>query len=381
MFSYTYGNTTASRFPGGFLFQLLIFVAVLNLRLFILLLLFSVNLSAQTLGGNAVFNFLKLPNSPQLTALGGVNVSQISNDAGLSFNNPALLKPSMHTQMNAVFNDVYAGTTAYHLSLAYHNQPLNTSFQWGIHYFNYGNIPQTDAAGNILGEFRPHDFVMQVSASKSYLEKWNGGLTLKFISSNYGQYRSNGIAADAGLLYYDSAKLFSASLLAKNMGFQLRRYQGTDAADLPFDLQLGLTKKLENAPFSFSLTAHSLHRFDILYNDTSFNNENGFENSSTSKFSFDKLFRHFVLATTVHIGDKVEVQAGYNHLRRKELNIGNLGNGLNGFSVGLGVLLNKLSIRYARSHYQNNTGYNQFGLNMQLNQYFGLGKFGEKIGW
>ena len=25
--------------------------------------------------------------------------------------------------------------------------------------------------------------------------------------------------------------------------------------------------------------------------------------------------------------------------------------------------------------------YNQFGLNMTLNQYFGLGKFGERIGW
>ncbi len=365
----------------AFLFSIAYFRNVLFIRLLIPLLLLCANLQAQTLGGNAVFNFLKLPNTPQLTGLGGINVSQISPDAGLAFNNPALLKPSMHTQMNAVFNDMYAGITAYHLSMAYHNKPLNANFLWGLHYFNYGNTVQTDAAGNILGEFRPNDFVMQVSVSKSYLEKWNAGFTLKFISSNYGQYRSNGIAADAGLLYYDSAKLFSASLLAKNMGFQLRKYQGSEAGDMPFDLQLGITKKLEDAPFSFSVTAHSLHRFDILYNDSAFNNENGFGNSSNAKFSFDKLFRHFVFATTVYIGDRVEVQAGYNHLRRKELNVGNLGNGLNGFSLGAAVLLNKITVRYARSHYQNNTGYNQFGLNMRLNEYFGLGKFGEKIGW
>ncbi len=340
-----------------------------------------VNMWAQTLGGNTVFNFLKLPNTPQLTALGGINVSQPSNDVGLAFNNPALLKASMHSQLNAVFNDFYAGVTAYHLSLGYHHAKLNTNFLWGLHYFNYGSTEQTDAGGNVLGQFRPTDWVMQISASRSYLEKWNYGATLKFISSNYGQYRANGVAMDVGIMYNDTAKLFSASLVAKNMGFQLREYSGTEAGDLPFDLQVGFTKRLEKAPLSFSVTAHHLHQFDILYNDTSFNNENGFDNSPAAKFSFDKLFRHFVFATTIYIGDKVEVQAGYNHLRRKELNIGGLKNGFNGFSLGVGVMLNKLSIRYARSHYQNNTGYNQFGLTMKLNEYFGLGRFGQRIGW
>jgi hypothetical protein len=46
---------------------------------------------AQTLGGSSVFNFLKLPHTPQLTALGGINVSHPSNDIGLAFNNPALV--------------------------------------------------------------------------------------------------------------------------------------------------------------------------------------------------------------------------------------------------------------------------------------------------
>lgn len=287
----------------------------------------------------------------------------------------------MHTQMNAVFNNYYAGITAYHLSLGYQNKKLNTNFLWGLHYFNYGNTQETDASGNLLGQFRPTDWVMQVAASRSYLEKWNYGATLKFISSNYGQYRSNGVAVDVGLLYSDSSKLFYASFVAKNMGFQLKRYNGTDAGDLPFDMQIGLTKRLENAPFSFSVTAHHLHQFDTRYNDTTFNNENGFGDGTEKKFTFDKLFRHFVFATTIHAGDRIEVQVGYNHLRRKELSIGNAANGLNGFSVGVGVLLNKLNIRYARAHYQDNTGYNQLGLNLKLNEYSGLGKFGKKIGW
>jgi hypothetical protein len=360
---------------------MLYFCISLNIRASILLLFFFSKATGQTLGGNSIFNFLKLSNTPQLTALGGVNISQPSNDVGLAFNNPALLKPEMHTQMNVVFNSFYGGIKVYHLTLAYHHPKLNTNFAWGIHYFDYGNVPQTDASGNVLGKFHPTDWVMQLSASRSYLERWNYGATLKYISSNYGQYRSNGIATDVGVLYQDSAKLFSASVLVKNAGFQLKKYQGTEADELPFDLQIGLTKRLKSAPFSFSITAQRVHQFDIRYNDTTFNNDNGFSNSKDKKFTAGKLLDHLVLATTVYLGDRVEAQIGYNFLRRRELNIGNAGNGLNGFSVGAGVLLGKLQVRYARAYYQNNSALNQLGLNMKLNQYFGLGKFGEKAGW
>jgi len=337
---------------------------------------------AQTLGGSSVFNFLKLPNTPQLTGLGGVNVSQTSNDIGMAFNNPALLTANMHTQMNAVFNNFYADIKTYHLSFGYHSKPLNTNFMWGVHYFSYGDLQQTDASGNILGSLHPTDWVMQVSASRSYLEKWDYGVALKFINSNYGVYRSSGVATDAGVLFHDTAHLFSASVVARNMGFQLKKYAGASGEDLPFDLVAGISKRLEHAPFGFSLTAHHLHQFDIRYNDTTFNNDNVFGiTSNHKKFTFDKIFRHFVIASQIYIGSYLEVSLGYNHLRRQELNIDKSGNGLNGFSVEVGALFNKLQIRYGRAYYQNNTAYNQLGLNLQLNKYFGLGKFGEKIGW
>lgn len=343
--------------------------------------MFSLSLYAQTIGGNSVFNFLKLPNTPQLTALGGTNVSVTSKDVGLAFNNPALLKKEMHTQMNAVFNSFYAGINAYNLSFGYRHEKLKTNFGWGLTYFDYGKISETDPSGNILGLVNPNDWVMQLSASRSYLQKWNYGTSLKFISSNYGIYRSNGIAFDAGVLYTDTANLFSASLVVKNLGYQLKKYAGTEAEELPFDLQAGITKRLKNAPLSFSFTAHHLHQFDIRYNDTVFNNENGFGINKNGKFTFDKIFRHFVFAAQIFPVQQIEVTVGYNHLRRQELNISNTTNGLNGFSMGVGLVVKKLQVRYARTHYQSNTGYNQLGLNLQLNEHFGLGKFGERIGW
>lgn len=346
----------------------------------LLLLLYPVE--AQTLGGNSVYNFLKLSNTPQLTGLGGINISNQTNDIGLAFQNPALLRPSMHTQANLVFNSMYGGIKNYHLQAGFYREPLKTNFAFGVNYFAYGSMPETDVAGNILGNFRATDYVIQASASRQYGEHWFYGATLKFIHSNYGRYRSSGIAMDLGVSFLDTVQLIQASLVAKNMGTQLRTYTNSGPDDLPFDLQLGISKKLANAPLQFSLTANQLHRFDIRYNDTAFNNENGFDQGTGSKkFTFDKLFRHIVLSAQLMIDKKVEVSLGYNHLRRKELNIGNASNGLNGFSLGVGVLLKKLQIRYARTYYQNNSAYNQFGLNIELNDYFGLGKLGSRIGW
>lgn len=329
----------------------------------------------QTLGGNTVYNFLKLSNTPQLTALGGINVSNQSNDIGLVFHNPALLRPSMSTQANFVFNAFYGDIRNYQLLAGFEQERWKTTFAVGVNYFNYGSIPETDIAGNQFGDFRPSDYVVQVSAARQYMENWHYGATLKFIQSNYGQYRSTGVAMDAGISYNDTASLLQASLVIKNMGTQITSYTGTGTGDLPFDLQIGISKRLAKAPVQFSLTAHHLHQFDISYHDTAFNNENGLDqNQKDRKFTFDKLLRHIVLAVQVYVTDKIELSAGYNHLRRKELSVGNTGNGLNGFSLGIGVLFKKIQLRYARSHYQNNTAYNQFGLSLRLKDYFTHGK-------
>jgi len=340
----------------------------MKLRITILLLLCMVRLSAQTLGGNAVYSFLDLPATPQLSALGGINNSVITDDAGPAYQNPALLRPSMHAQLNASFNSMYAGINNYFLWMPFYSSHLQTTFAGGVDYFDYGHITQTDAAGNILGDLHPTDYAIQLSAGRQYEKKWFYGASLKFIHSAYGLYYSSGAAMDIGINYYDSARLFQAGFTARNMGVQFKSYAGTAAGDLPFDLSIGITKRLAKAPFQFSFTAHHLQQFNIRYSDTAFNNDNGFDqNNKGSRFTVDKLFRHFIFAAQILPEDRVEITLAYNYIRRKELNIGQAGNGLTGFSCGLGVLLKKWQVRYAKSFYQNNTGYNQFGLNLRLN--------------
>ncbi len=323
--------------------------------------------TGQTLGGNAAYNFLKLPATPQLSALGTVNISAISNDAGMAYNNPSLLRDGMHAQLHLSFNNMYAGVKNYHSVFAWHYEKWKTNFAAGVHFIDYGTIAQTDAAGNTYGSLHPADYAVQLSAARQYAQKWHYGVAVKFISSRYGLYRSAAIAMDAGVSWYDSTRLVQFSLLLKNMGVQVKKYMNSTPDDLPFDVQLGFTKRLANAPIQFSLTAHHLQQFNIRYNDTAFNNSNNPGQGGNEKaFTADKIFRHLVVATQVFIGNKIELTLGYNYLLQKELQIANTANGLTGLSLGVGVLFRQLQIRYARSHYQNNTGYNQLGLNVSF---------------
>ncbi len=318
---------------------------------------------SQTLGGNAAYNFLKFSSSPQLSALGGVNISNINKDISLSFNNPGLLRHEMHAQVSGNFTAFYAGIKNVHALVGYRKENWATNFSAGVNYFHYGSTTQTDASGNVLGNFSPNDYVVQVSASRKYLARWYYGTTLKFIHSSYGQYRSSAIAVDFGLNYYDSAALLQIGFVAKNMGSQIQTYAGT-AEDMPFDLQLGITKRLKGSPFQFSITAQRLQTFNILYNDTLYNADNSA--SAANNGFFNKLIQHFIFGTQVFVGDKLEFSLGYNVLRRAELSIANNSSGLTGVSFGAGVTLKKFQFRYGRAQYQSNTGVNQVGINVVL---------------
>ena len=328
------------------------------------ILLFSTGiLRSQTLGGNAVYNFMKLPMGGQLSALGGKNVSLFSADLSLVTENPALLRKDHHGFFSSSFNHLAPFTNALQGVGAYYHQKSNTSFAVGMLHLLYGQETQTDASGNSLGSFRAYDQLISASFAKSYGKRWHYGASLKLIHSNFGVFRSTGLAADVGITYYDEGQKLQLGFAAKNMGTQLSTYGGK-AEDLPFDLVIGITKQLEKAPLRFSLTAQRLHQFDLLYNDTLYNNENFGATSDDGVVR--KIFSHFVVGSEVLLGDKLVVLAGYNVLRRNELSIKNIASGLTGFSYGLQLKLNRPHFYYARSHYQSTLVQNQFTLSVRL---------------
>lgn len=320
---------------------------------------FAFGLKAQQLGGRTLFPFTKVSGSPQLTALGGINVSQFTKDIGLSFQNPALLTRAQEGQAQFVFDSYLGNIRQYQVMTGHYLPKQDIMIGGGLQFFDYGRIQQTDAAGNILGNFRPVDYLVQVMVSRRYMERWNYGFTLKFMHSAYGAFRASGLALDAGIVYTDTSRGLQVGWTAINMGTALKRFAGTENREMPFDMRLGVSKKLANAPIQFSITAHHLHQFNILYDDSTLP-----ASSSTLGVFGEKVFRHFVLGAQFFIGERIELSAGYNYLRRKELNAGSAGNGLNGFSMGVGVLIKKLQLRYARTYLQGRQSNNQIGLSL-----------------
>ena len=324
------------------------------------------NIIAQTtignIGGresNTVYNFLNLPHSAKATALGGINISRIQPDLGLAMYNPSLLTQQMNSWLHISVKPYLADIKQYDFNGAKYIAQKNIMLGWGVHYMDYGSVAMTDIAGNQMGNFHPNDYSIQLSAATDFIKNIHIGTTLKLIQSNYGVYKSNGIAMDIGLRYHPVSELSQVSILIKNLGTQLNAYVTKE--QLPFNLIVGWTKKLANAPFQFSLTAEKLSLWNLAYNDTSFNVQQGY----TSPGSFQNLFNHLIMSGEVFIGDQVSLNLGYNFMRRFDLNIQGQQNALNGFSTGLALALPRIEMQYGNAFFQKNM-YHHFSLMYSL---------------
>lgn len=301
----------------------------------------------QTLDGNAVYSFLGMPFHAQTAAMGGRNVSQMASTAGIISENPALLRPNHHKNVFSNFTFLAPGITGLQGGASWHQEKMATTFTLGLTHLQYGEEPLTDPSGNILGDFRAFDQAIALSASRKYGQHWFYGATFKLINAAYGPWRSIGMAMDMGVNYYQEDAGLQWGFTVKNMGIQLTKFAG-QAEDLPFDMVMGVSKKLDKAPFSISLTAQRLHDFDILYSDTAYNLEN-FGVSGRPGWG-KQLLSHLVLGTQVFVGEKITLSGGFNLLRRNELAVRNVASGMAGFSYGIALRHKKLDFQFARSH-------------------------------
>lgn len=324
-----------------------------------LFVLFANTLNAQTTAGNASFQFLSLPYSAKATSLGGLNISSIGSDLGLAMNNPSLLTNEMNGQLQVGVKPYFAGIQQYDMLGVFHWNKKNITTGWGVHFLDYGTIPMTDMAGNALGNMRPNDYVVQFSAATNYIRNFRIGSTLKYIKSNYGIYTSSGIAMDIGLTYLSPNQLSQASILVSNMGVQLASTGAKQ--DLPFNLIVGWSKKLEYAPLQFSVTADRLSVWNASYFDPRYADVYGTKPAS----GLQNVFNHLTVGAELYIGEQVDLNLGYHFIRRYDLNVYNQSNGLNGFSAGLGLKIDQLRLQYGNSFFQTNL-YHHFSLTYPL---------------
>ena len=294
---------------------------------FVLFSLFLVN-TAYAQESQTTYNFLRVPMSAHAAALGGDNVSVIEDDESLVFHNPALLTSVSDKTLNLNYLNYMSGVNM--LSVAFNKLiKERASVALAAQYVDYGKMKQTTAENVQIGEFSAKDIVLSGYFSYMLSDLWSGGISAKLLTSYIGGYNSLAMGIDVGINYYNPDKGWSASLVAKNMGGQLKAYDD-NYESMPLDVQLGVSKRLIHTPLRFHATLVDLNHLNY------------------------KLIHHLVAGIDILFSDQVWVGAGYNFRRANEMSITSIDEESNhgaGFSCGAGINLHRLKINLAYGKY------------------------------
>ncbi len=336
---------------------------------------FPLALFGQVNGGDEVFEFMNFSPSARITALGGNMLPVFDDDINLARLNPALLNPSMHQQLafnhNFHINSLNNGYAAF----GHHVEAWQTTFQVGAQYAGYGEFEETDEAGQVLGTFRANEYALNLGAGRQVDERLHIGANLRLVSSQLAAYHSFGLAADLAVAYQDTGSAFVATLVARNIGAQLSTYDPDSPHEpLPFEVQVGISKRLRYLPFRLSIVYRYLDQWNITYDDPNtaepdFLFDTPDERSDFAVFT-DNLFRHFVFGGEFLFGklDNFRLRIGYNHLLRKELSVQNYGS-LAGFSFGAGVKIKQFRLAYGHQVYHIAGGVNHISISTNLGEF------------
>ena len=286
------------------------------------------SLQAMSQESQTAYNFLRLPVSAHVAALGGENITLVEDDASLIFHNPALIQNVTDRTLNLNMMTYMQGTVT---ASALFVKAWGERATWGVsgRYMDYGEMKEMNNQGTQLGTFGARDVALAGTLSYGLTEHISGGITAKMAASYMGNYNSLAALVDIGLNYWDANGEWSLSAVAKNLGGQLDAFED-DFERMPLDLQVGISKRLLNSPLRLSLTLVRLNDWE---------------------YNFGK---HLVVGADLLLGTQFYIGAGYNALRASEMKISNgseesvHGAGL---SIGGGIQLERLKLHVAYGKY------------------------------
>lgn len=332
-------------------------------------------LSAQITGGRHVFQFMTLSPSARITALGGAQITVQDDDVAFAAANPAALNPSMDGRLtfqhNFFLSDIQHGYAAY----GAHLPKLGFTVHGGLQYMNYGDIKQADEFGNVTGKVKASETAFTLGAARQLTDRISLGLNVRFGVSTLDVYQASALATDLGALYVDTASRFSAAIVLRNVGTELATYNDV-REDLPYDLQVGFSKRLRHLPFRLTVIAHHLNQWDLRYDDPDNQDDGvllfgGDQNQSQGNPGLDNFFRHFIFSGEFLLGrnESFRLRVGYNHLRKKELSVRNY-RSLAGFSGGVGFKINRFRLDVGYGAYHLAGGVLHVGIGTNLKDFF-----------
>lgn len=275
------------------------------------------------------YNFLRLPVSAHAAALGGDNITIIEDDPALMFSNPALASSVSDKTIGLSYMNYMSG--ANYMGASY-TKALGEkgTIAGGVQYMNYGKMKEYDQNNTQIGTFNASEIAIEGIFSYELAHNLVGGITAKFINSYIGNYSSMAVGVDLGLNWFEPDYQWSVSVVAKNLGGQIKAYE-ENYGKMPMDVQVGVSKTFAALPVRLSATLVDLTHYDY------------------------RFINHLNLGADILLSDNIWVGGGYNFRRADEMTIGtnedSSAHGV-GFSVGGGINLErfKLNLAYGKYH-------------------------------
>ena len=320
-------------------------------KLIFILLLFSHTAFAQ-IGGSRSHAILDMKTSARTAALSADFLSVYDKDINIAITNPSLISNTIHNKISLNYINAFNGINSGNVSYGRTFENIG-SFVTSIQYINYGKLTGYSEEEVEEGIFRASDLLFSIGWGRQLDSNFSIGANLKPLFSSYESYSSVALAIDISGTYVNNDKSFSASLLARNIGFQLKTFDGT-SEKVPFELVFGLSKKLKNAPFRFYFNATNLQKWDLRYEDPLFPStttdlEGNVKEKSKGVVFIDNLFRHTVFGAELVL-KSFYIRAGYNYRQSQETKVTD-GLNFSGFGYGFGFRVKKFDISYARNNY------------------------------
>lgn len=326
------------------------------------------------IGGNSTFGFLDRTNSARVASMGG-NISAIrDDDISLVLTNPSLITAAMN---NTLALDFVSLRSAYSYGDIMYAKSFNKvgNFVGTFQFINYGQFIYADIAGNTAGTFTAGEYALNIGWGRTLSPHFSIGANGKLAFSQLESYNSLGLAVDVAGSYNTTDDIFSATLVARNMGIQLKTYVVGTRDPLPFEMQAGIGTKLKHVPVRISVLYNNIEKWDLTYTDPlSPDNQVDPITGQTKKKSgagvfADKLMRHIVVGTEITFAKAFSIRLGYNYRNRQEMKLVDH-TALSGFTYGFGLRIKMFTLSYARATYMAGAyNPNYFSLAMKLGEF------------
>lgn len=295
--------------------------------------------------GAGAFSLAATDATPRGAALAGAVSAGGRPDAGAWLYNPALLSPDLSgrftAQVSNLPSSVAGGGFGYARSFAGLGEAAVV-----VRFLGWGEMDRTSTDGAPAGTFTARELALTVTAARRLRPNLRAGASLHALRSTIDAYGASAASLDAGLAWSAVERGLSAGVSVHHAGLVLSSL-GATRDELPFDVRLGVAKRLRHMPLLLSATAYGF------FSDAPLPDGGPAGDA----------FSHLLLGAEFQFSDAFQVRLGYDHRLHEALKIKSRLD-FAGVGVGIGMRVRGIRVDWSRSSWSSLGSVHRFALSV-----------------